>query len=259
MGDDRKKPVGGEEPARSYEALDTLSIAALDVDARIFRTVWHTITRPVEVMWAGCKADYRVYLSPVRVFLALFSLQVIVGSIVHYPTAPSLSALVEGMPPEQVTAWLDGRDPQAVNDDFAPYMAILMWPLMLVSSLPFLLALKLMRWRLSIWAHVTAYLVSTNASTILQAVLMPLALINPVLVVAALPLALIFFVVQITRLMARFYAKGVWDLAWKTGVIVLLLPVTILIMMVGAFSVASWLLHTFQGLSLFELYIPQTE
>lgn len=259
MSKNRDAEAPTQSGDRSYEALDTMAIAAFDVDARIFRTVWHSLTRPIEVMWAGCKADFSRYLSPVRVFLALFSLQVVIGSLVDFPTALTLEALTDGMPDDRIADWYQGQSPDEIDRSFAPIMSLLNWPLMLLSSLPYLIALKLMRWRLKFWAHVMAYLVATNTSSLVQTLVLPLAKIDNSLVLLAMPVSLIVFVVQLARIMSRFYSRSAWELTWRTTVMVLLLPITVLMLMISNFGVAGWLLHEFHGLSLLELYIPQTQ
>lgn len=241
----------------SYDAIDSLTIATFDVDARIFRTIWHSITMPVDVMWAACRADFTRYLSPIRVLVAIVSMQIVIGALVGYPTAPSVATMADSLPADRVQAWLDGRSIAEIDSTFTGYMSMLMWPLMILSSLPVLLALKLMRWRLKFWAHTMAFLVATNASSFVQIASLPLALISPVLVVATLPLGLIFYVVQLGRIIARYYARSAWGLTWRVGIIAATLPITVGIMILGNFVAASWLLHHQHGLSLVELYTPQ--
>lgn len=257
MTDNSKQHRQDRSKESSYDAIDSLTIATFDVDARIFRTIWHSITTPVDVMWAACKGDFARYLSPVRVLVAIVSMQIVIGALVGYPTAASVASMAESLPADRVQAWLDGRSIAEIDSTFTGYMSMLMWPLMIVSSLPVLFALKLMRWRLKLWAHVMAFLVATNASSFIQIASLPLALISPVLVVATLPLGLIFYVVQLGRIIARFYSRTAWGLTWRVGVIAATLPLTVSIMIAGNFVAASWLLHHQHGLSLLELYTPQ--
>lgn len=254
-----KKPPHKQDGSteNSYDAIDSLTIATFDVDARIFRTIWHSITTPVDVMWAACRGDFAHYLSPIRVLVAIVSIQIVIGALVGYPTAPSVAAMADSLPADRVQAWLDGRSVAEIDSTFTGYMSMLMWPLMILSSLPVLLTLKLMRWRLKFWAHLMAFLVATNASSFVQIASLPLALISPVLVVATLPLGLIFYVVQLGRVIARYYARSAWGLTWRVGIIAATLPITVGIMILGNFVAASWLLHHQHGLSLVELYTPQ--
>ncbi len=101
--DNEEKPATKAKP---NDILDSVSIAAFDLDGRIFRTLWHSLTRTPDVALAGAKGDFSEYLSPLRVFVALFSFQFVVASLFGTPLAGSLDQLTVAVEPEIVEAWL---------------------------------------------------------------------------------------------------------------------------------------------------------
>ena len=95
--DTEEKPAAKAKP---NDILDSVSIAAFDLDGRIFRTLWHSLTRTPDVALAGVKGDFSEYLSPIRVFVALFSFQFVVASLFGTPLAGSLEQLTVAIEPE---------------------------------------------------------------------------------------------------------------------------------------------------------------
>lgn len=252
--DDAGSKTAPRKKAQAYEALDSVAIATFDVDARIFRTLWHSFIRPADVAWASMTGDFSKYISPVRVFVALFSMQFIIGATVDLPMVANVDMLTTGYDPDLVTAWLGELNQTEVNLGLERVMSLLIWPIMIISSLPYLIALKFLRWRLKFWAHLMVYMIATNASSVMMILLIPTYALGPIFYSLSMPIFLFVFVMIMGVLMARFYARTVMGLISRIAVIVVLIPVSLLITVAGMFGSAAYFLHRDYDLSLLEFY-----
>ncbi|WP_417498028.1 DUF3667 domain-containing protein [Maricaulis sp.] len=84
-----------------YELVNSISVAAFDVDARIFRTLWHSLIRAPGVTLAAIRGDYTRYISPVRVLIALFGIQFGLAAIFGSPMTPTVETLAPQVTPER--------------------------------------------------------------------------------------------------------------------------------------------------------------
>ncbi len=253
-----------EKPARksnaeAYEALDSISIATFDVDGRIFRTLWHSFRRPGDVAMASFTADFSQYISPVRVFVALFSMQFIIGATVDLPMIVNVDLLTQGYDEDLINAWLGDLNRTEVNVGMERIMSLLTWPIMIIASLPYLIALKFLRWKLKFWAHLMVYMIATNASTVTMILLIPTYSFGPAFYSLSMPIALLVFITIAGILMARFYAKTALGLTVRIGVIVLLVPVSLLITIAGMYGSGAYLLYRNYDRSLLDLYEASAE
>jgi hypothetical protein len=246
------------------EALDSISIAAFEVDARIFRTMWHSLNRTPDVVLAALKGDYSTYLAPLRVFVALFSFQFAFAAIVGTPLTLTVTAIVAGQPDSLTAAWLASADVGGLELEdldrwIEPWMAALMWPMMIIATLPYLAVLKLYRLKLSWWGHLTMVLVPTNASFVVVILSIPTLLLGEGLgqglFVAGNLIAMLVYFGLTGWLLARFYAKSAWGTAFRMSGFVVLLPFSIIFSIVGQIVATGWLIHNEFGLSLSELFL----
>lgn len=259
MSDNTPEKQVRKSNAEAYETLDSISIATFDVDGRIFRTLWHTFLRPGDVAMASFTADFSQYISPVRVFVALFSMQFIIGATVDLPMIVNVDLMTTGYDPAVVEAWLGNLNRTEVNVGMERVMSLLTWPIMIIASLPYLVALKFLRWKLKFLAHLMVYMIATNASTVTMILLIPLYSFGQGFFALSMPAGLLVFVVIAAILMARYYAKTALGLTVRIGVIVLLVPVSLLITIAGMFGSGAYLLHRNYDLSIVELVEAQAE
>ncbi|WP_417482591.1 hypothetical protein [Maricaulis sp.] len=237
-----------------YELVDSISVAAFDVDSRIFRTLWHSIIHAPDVALAAIKGDYTRYISPIRVLIALFGVQFAVAAIFGSPMTPSVDTLAPEAGPERMAAWLNGQDPAAVDRALETGVSLMIWPMTILSSLPFLILLKLYRPSLKFWTHLCVFLVPTNASTIVFILLLPaLTLSDSVIFIAMSAMLAVYFVLT-GRLIARFYSRSALGTALRIGGLILALPFTIIISGACQILAVSWILDSQFGLSLLGLF-----
>ncbi|WP_203293697.1 DUF3667 domain-containing protein [Maricaulis parjimensis] len=246
---------------RSSDLLDSISIAAFDVDGRIFRTVWHSLVRAPEVAQAALAGDYTRYIAPIRLFVALFGFQFVVASIFDIALTGSLEQLASSLTPEQIQSWLAmGQMPDgsavtiaAVDQSLEEWGSIFIWPVTILASLPFLLVLKLYRPSIPFWGHVQIYLTSSNASFFLLILMIPLISVSYAAFMAGMAFGLLVYFVVMIWLVARFYSHSTTGTVLRALGLILLLPVTLAISTTGQLLVMAWSLDHDFNLSFAEL------
>ncbi len=239
-----------------YQLVDSISVAAFDVDARIFRTLWHSIVRTPKVALAAIQGDYSRYISPIRVLVALLGLQFAAAAIFGAPTSVTIESLSANMDPARLVDWLNGHDAASIDRAIEDSMSLMLWPIMIVSSLPYLILLKLYRPSLTLWTHLCLYLVPTNASTLIFILMLPAVLFAESMVGIALMAMLAAYFILTGWLIARFYSRSILGTVMRIGGLILLSPLTFIISAASQFLAASWILDNQFGLSLLDLFQP---
>lgn len=264
-----KTQTGSQEAEKPSELLDTISFAAFELDARIFRTLWDSLLRTPTVAIAGAEGDYSRYLSPIRVFIALFGFQFVVAALIQYPLAGSIKQLTFGVDPAVVDAWLASARPNAegvipprsvIDGELESLASLMLWPITILSSLPFLLMLKLYKLKVPLWGHLQFYLVPTNASFILMIAGIPMLLTGEpsesgswALFIGWIGVALIVFFVCMGRLIVRFYSQTIAGAVFRILGLFALAPVTFIISTICQMLTIYWILESQFDLSLLEL------
>ncbi|OLF72236.1 hypothetical protein AWH62_10355 [Maricaulis sp. W15] len=262
---DRQEIDGAKRAKDSDTPLDSLSIAVFDVDARIFRTMRDCFLKPVAVATAGMSRDYALYLSPIRVFIALFSFQFVVAALFGTPLTATLESMTASDADLDIAAWLasarvDFETPltfQRVEDKLQAIQSITLWPITALSSLPYLIALKLYRPSTPLWGHLQIYLVATNASFIVMIALIPLHTLGAFGIAGGMLIALLAFFIIAGVMLAHFYGRSMIALGLRLAGLVALLPITMLITMIGTFITIDWVLENEFGLHFMALISPE--
>lgn len=246
------------------EALDSISIAAFDLDSRIFRTVWHSLVRPPAVALAALEGDYTRYLSPVRIFVALFGFQFVVASLFGTPLTGSLEQLTIDLPPDQVTNWLasgqtaqgDTPTPAQIDAAMESWGAILLWPISIITTLPYLGLLKAYRPSIPLWGHLQLYLVPTNASFLIMIAVMPTLALDLVWFYLGLVVAMLVYLFDTGWLIVRFYSTTKTGAALRLAGLCAMMPVTMILASIGQLMGTAFILDANFDLSIVELFIP---
>ena len=236
-----------------YELIDSISVAAFEVDGRIFRTIWHSIVRAPDVVLAAVKGDYTRYISPIRVLVALFGVQFAAAAIFGAPMTMTIESLSPESETERFTTWLNGADPDLIDRSIENVLSLLIWPIMIVSSLPYLILLKLYRPSLKFWMHVCVFLVPTNASTLVFVLLIPAFMLSENMMLATMGAMLAAYFTITGWLLARFYSRSILGTALRIGGFVLLFPLTFIISGGGQVLAVGWILDSQFGLNLLDL------
>lgn len=251
---------------RSQDALDSISVAAFDVDARIFRTLWHSVFRTDRVAMHALEGRFSDYLAPIRVFVALFGFQFAVAALFGAPVALTLDAMTSEFSAEQVEAWLLTGSPQplsagVIDPVLSRWSAIIMWPVSVASTLPYLIALKLYRPSLSWWGHLQLYLIPANGSFIALIAFLPTYPLFQdqavLLTLISTSLGMVIYFVLTARILAKFYARTALGIIARLSGLIALLPVTLTIILVLQFLLTAWLLDIEFGLTIENLIQSQ--
>lgn len=252
-----------KQSSRQADILDSISIAAFDLDGRIFRTLWHSLVRTPEVALAAARGDFSRYLSPIRVFVAMFGFQVIVASLFGTPLTMTWETLVPPGQEDVAIAWLESGQtasgetptPDEVGRKLEEWGALFLWPITVFSSLPYLILLKLYRLRTPFWGHLQLYLVPTNASFIALIAALPLLAVGWGWFMAGMLAGLVVYFFCMGRVIVRFYSHSALGAAVRLVGLLLVLPVNLTLSTLGMFLSAAWILESQFGLGMLDLYI----
>ena len=246
---------------RPSDLLDSISIAAFDVDGRIFRTVWHSLVRAPDVARAALAGDYTRYIAPIRLFVALFGLQFVIANLFDTPLTGSLSQLTPGVSPDAIDGWLatganaDGSAVTIADVDrsMEEWGSLSLWPITIISSLPYLLALKLYRPSIPLWGHVQIYLTSTNASFLLMVLMIPLLGVSYAAFLTGLSLAMVVYFIVMGWLVHRLYSRSLLGTVLRILGLIALVPLGLVITVALQFLVTAWAFDHDFNLSFAEL------
>jgi len=254
-----------EHDARASRAdVDDVADAAIGVDTRIFRTLWDTLVHTPRILEAAYSGDREKYVPIIRLFLVLIGLQFAIMAFLKIPIGLSVDGLVTSETTMlAVERWLAdaGRTREAVDQTLQSANGWTITVLSFLSSLPFLLIMKLYKMKRSFFGHALAYLAATNAAYI---VILPFMLLGAfgltmTLLLGSLVVSMIVFYIALARIFARFYSQKPLIVALQTGGLVLMLPVTLLIMSIGQLFVAHLALNWAHDMSIFQLFLLSAE
>ena len=251
----------GEPKGRTGDTpLDSISIAAFDVDARIFRTMRDYFLNPVAVATAAIEHDYSRYLSPIRVYIALFSFQFVAAAIIGTPATATIESMTAGVDID-FDVWLASSRMsfdtpltlERVESELKAVQSLTLWPLAALSSLPYLLALKLYRPSIPLWGHLQLYLAVSNVSFIVMIALIPMHTLGGSGMMISMAIGAVIFFVYAGILLAHFYGRSVTALVLRLAGLVAVFPITMLITIIGTLLTVDWVLGNSFGLDLMTL------
>ncbi|MDF1768785.1 DUF3667 domain-containing protein [Maricaulis sp.] len=251
----------GEPKGRTGDTpLDSISIAAFDVDARIFRTMRDYFLSPVAVATAAIEHDYSRYLSPIRVYIALFSFQFVAAAIFGTPATATIETMTAGVDID-FDVWLASSRMsfdtpltlERVESELKAVQSLTLWPLAALSSLPYLLALKLYRPSIPLWGHLQLYLAVSNVSFIVMIALIPMHTLGGSGMMISMAIGAVIFFVYAGILLAHFYGRSVTALVLRLAGLVAVFPITMLITIIGTLLTVDWVLGNSFGLDLMTL------
>lgn len=252
-----------KQQAGRNDVLDSITFAAFDLDGRIFRTLWHSLVRTPDVALAAVKGDFSRYLSPVRVFIALFGFQFVVAALFGAPLTLTLEQLAGHLEPDEVAGWLatgrtaEGGVPSTFEIERAleSWGSAMQWPITIVGSLPYLLLLKLYRPRIPLWGHLQFYLVPVNASFILMFGALALLALGVGWYLVGQVAALLVYFACTGWLVARFYSHSILGAALRMTGLFALLPLVLIITVVCQLGSTHLTLDLNFDLSLVDLFL----
>ncbi|MEE2527104.1 hypothetical protein V0U79_12060 [Hyphobacterium sp. HN65] len=276
-------PDKPEDVRPSRGDIDDVADAAIGVDTRIFQTIVDTFLHTPRVVAAAYAGDRHTYVPIIRLFLVLFGLQFALMAFANLPVGLTLASLERsGETSENIAAWLEAGpqcqaqlaplDPQAesyaaaradvlqscrtdVESTLQTLASYTSAPLVFISTLPFLILLKLFAWRRSVFGHLLAYLAATNASYLLvlpfyaAAIFIP----SPALLWSGMAVSTFWYFVAMARLLYRFYSQNRTVVAFQLLAQLAMVPVIFLIVSIAQLVFVHLALGAFHDLSILEL------
>lgn len=252
-------PPQDTRPSRAD--ADDVADAVVGVDTRIFRTVWDTLIHTPRVLQAAFDGDRERYVPILRLFLILFGLQFAVVAFIGLPQALTLDQFFDADDTDVINLWLAGLSAEDINTTLERASSLSNSLIVFLSSLPYVLLLKLYRPKRSFFGHMLAYLLATNASyLIMLPLILPAAFGSFVFwYIVSMTLALLFFFVVMARILHAHYTQNIGLISLQILGMLVLLPVTFLIVGVAQFGVAELVLRIFHDRSFIELFILTAE
>ncbi len=195
MTDDPK--FSQDDVADAAEAFVGVGIAA-----NFFRTIWDTLIWPNRVLAAAFANDQSRYLRPFRLFVILFGLQVAFTTMIGTPIIGDLDLLAPNATAEQIQAVFDAAaaDPDVVADQLRLWIDLSLWPLTLLTFVPYLILFKLYRPARSVYGSFLANVVAINASYVVLLPLFPLIFIDPMVFMMGFTLGFVWYFVALGEL-----------------------------------------------------------
>jgi len=238
--------------------LDEIVEAVFGVDFKIGRTVRDTLFQPLRVGEAELDPENKTYTPQIRLFIALFGLQLFAFSFFKLFDFLSLETL---FPSEialtAVTAELEARgsDVETANQAIKDWYNYSIWPATIYGSLIYVLLMKAYRPSLRFSEHLRLYLLPSNAAMVWMTLLFITALIlarESWLVVATSFAGMLIFFVYTVPIIARWHATTRLGLGLKVfGLILAAIP-SLIITLTVAYTMMSYGMHRETGLGYYE-------
>lgn len=227
--------------------------AGVGLERRILVTLRDTLLSPGRAAQAAFDRS-ETHVSQLKLFFVLGGLMLSAAALFGAPLILNIETMAYEGGEDSALAYIaaHGADPEALDAALSRWLGVLIWPIIVLSSSCFVLALKLMRPSLSWWGHILIYLVATNATSLVSIPLMAARLHSLELFMILQALAYLVFYVHLLRLGASMLELRIAGLA---GLLAMMLLVTIpagLIAGVLQFGVAA-IIFDLHGLSMFEM------
>lgn len=245
--------------------IDEIFEAVFGVDFKIGKTVRDMLLHPVRVAAAELGAEDETYTPQIKLFIALFGLQLLLLSVFKVFDMVMLeSVIVSDAGLQAISERLQGNGSSiaAANEVIRDWYNYSVWPAALMGSVVYIAALKAFRPSMRLSAHVKVYLLATNAGFLwmfpfLLLSVLPFADAGTVAMwgsIAAIPV----FLGYLIPVFRRFYVSTAAGLAIRVGVLAILVAPSIVITVAVSYSIISVGMKRETGLGFFEaLHIAQ--
>jgi len=208
--------------------------ALMGWQATFFRTISASLTHPERVARAALESDVSQYASPLRLFIFLFGGLLAVTALISPEPVTNIQNFL-GLPAAVVEAWLAENHTvtlDEVNAGWQSWLNILVWPMTLIGSTPYILLLKAYDLSRTLYGAALVYLVTTNGmmalQIILQLVLTPLVSIELNMLISTVAVILVYLYIS-ARVIVVLYARTLTGRILKVLAMVALTPVALII------------------------------
>ena len=247
-------PLGPKGPN-----LNEFFDAALGWQASFLRTIMHGVIRPEAIARAALAGGSEAYASPLRMLVFMMGVLMAVTTFVTNGAINGVENYVNAAP-DALDTWLQETHALTlaeVNDTWTGWFGLMIWPIMIISSSPYVLLFKLFDPKRTTYGAALVYIVTTNAMLAPQAILqVVLAMFVPLdanmLISTVVSFVLYYYVAG--RVVFTLYAKTVLGGAFKTLAVIALTPVTLVLTAILQLVALGMVLHFAFDLALFDLF-----
>ncbi len=248
-----EKPPTSQRGPAGPKLSEIADAAGIGLQRKIFTTLADTLLRPGRAARAAFERT-DTHVSQLKLFFALGGLMLSASALFGAPLILDVDAMAAAGGETAARGYIaaNGVEPDALDAALNRSLSVLIWPIIVASSMCFVLALKLMRPSQSWWGHVLIYLVATNATSLVSIPLMAARLHSLELFALLQALTYLVFYVHLLRLgssMLKLRAPGL------AALLALMLAATLPAGLIGGFlqfgvAAAVFDLH---GLSMIEM------
>ncbi len=228
-----KEPQTPVDPGPKGPQLDEMLDSLMGWNRNFIRTLKDGLIHPERVAGAVLQQQPDRYASPIRLLIFLMGVYMTLTVFMMGPDVQGIQTFSGGSP-EALDAWLSqqGTSLDKVNEVWAFWVQILIWPITVVASLPFALLFKAYAPQRTLYGAVLVYATTVNAMTAAQiglTLVLAIFLDNADSMAIGLILVLFLYYYITGRVLYAHYASTLWGTLLKLFSFVLLTPVTIVI------------------------------
>lgn len=198
MNDGSKQVRQGPAGPKLSELVDA---AGIGVERKIAVTLRDVLLRPGRAASAAFDRS-PTHVSQLKLFVVLGGLFLSAGAFFGAPMTPTVEGIAPpgGVEAAYASIAAQGADPAAIDASLSRWGGFLAWPMTLISSVVFIVALKLVRPYMTWYGHLLVYLIATNAMTLAAIPLVAARLVSLELYLALQLSTILIFFVQMMRL-----------------------------------------------------------
>lgn len=228
-----KEPQTPVDPGPKGPQLDEMLDSLMGWNRSFIHTLKDSFLRPEAVAGAILRGDQAGYANPIRLLVFLFGIYMTLTVLLVGADAQSVEAYAPAGP-EILDAWLleQGTSLEEVNEVWAFWLQLFIWPITVLSALPYALLFKAYAPKRTLYGAVLVYLTTINTMTAAQIVLtiflLPFMGKELSVVFGLLIVSFLYFYVT-GRVISAHYARTLFGTLLKLFSFVLLTPVTIVL------------------------------
>ena len=244
--------------------LSELVDAIMGWNHRSIRTLRDSLIDPVSVCRHALDSDTSRYVSPVRLLIFLISAMIAITAFLLGGQSQRLEVNLPNIPIETLEAYLadKGTTLEDLNDTVSFWSNIFTWPVMLISSSPYILLFKAFHQRRTLYGHALVYCVTTNGAMAVQLsinILMSFWIdIHQNMALSVIVLLIVYFYIS-ARVIFALYSQTLLGGSIKFLILFFVTPIITVFSGLLYFFMSALVMDMSYGVSMFELVAIQQE
>ncbi len=228
-----QQPQTPTDPGPKGPQLDEMLDSLMGWNRSFIHTLKDGFLHPERVAGAVLQQDPTRYANPVRLLVFLFGIYMTLTVLIAGPDAQNVESFAPAGP-EVLDAWLigQGTNLDEVNAVWSFWLQVFIWPITVLSALPYALLFKAYAPKRTLYGAVLVYLTTINSmmavQIILTTILMPF-ISNEANLILSLILVIAYYFYVTGRVLSAHYASTLTGTLLKLFSFVLLTPVTLVL------------------------------